>query len=209
MSTERGIDVRLVRCHSCAKVSRLPCLSDNEQACCPRCGSHLSLRSVNSINNTWALIVTAAIVFVPANTYPIMSVMMFGNGKPDTIISGVIHLIHAGQYPIALLVFVASIVVPLFKLFGLLLLLLAVQRGWRINHQQAARLFRFIQFIGPWSMLDLFMISILVTLVNLGFVATIVTGPGATAFAAVVVITILAAHSFDQRLIWDLAERQR
>ena len=196
----------IARCHYCGKACQLPKASMGNVALCPRCGSALHLRSANSLSSTWALLITAVILFVPANIYPVMSVFMFGNGMPDTIISGIIHLMHAGQYPIAILVFVASILVPLFKMIGLGALLLAVQFQWSINKRQAAAIFRIINFIGPWSMLDLFMISILVTLVNLGFIATIQTGPGATAFAGVVVVTMLAAHTFDQRIIWDLVE---
>ncbi len=184
----------------------MPKESMGHAAACPRCGSVLHLRNSNSLSSTWALLITAIILFVPANVYPVMSVSIFGNGMADTIISGVIHLMHAGQYPIAILVFIASILVPLFKIIGLGALLLAVQFGWPINRRQASTIFRIVNFIGPWSMLDLFMISILVTLVNLGFIATIQTGPGATAFAGVVVVTMLAAHTFDQRIIWDLVE---
>jgi len=196
----------IARCHYCGKACQMPKESMENAAACPRCGSALHLRNFNSLSSTWALLITAVILFVPANVYPVMSVFMFGNGMADTIISGIIHLMHAGQYPIAILVFVASILVPLFKMIGLGALLLAVQFGWSINRRQAATIFRIINFIGPWSMLDLFMISILVTLVNLGFIATIQTGPGATAFAGVVVVTMLAAHTFDQRIIWDLVE---
>jgi paraquat-inducible protein A len=206
MAGDMAIKKHLTRCHYCGKVSALPEDMTGREASCVRCHSHLAFRKTNSISNTWALLITAAILFVAANVYPIMTVVMFGRGNPDTIISGVIHLIHAGQIPIALLVFVASILVPLFKLIGIGALLIAIQQKWKINHYQASVIFRFIRHIGPWSMLDLFMISILVTLVNMGVVATIVTGPGATAFAAVVVVTMLASHSFDQRFIWDLVD---
>jgi paraquat-inducible protein A len=142
-------------------------------------------------------------MMVPANIYPIMTVVYLGRGEPDTIMSGVIHLAQAGMYPIAILVFVASIAVPLMKLLGIMVLLLAVQRHWQLSARQCALMYRIIEFIGRWSMLDLFMISILVTLVDLGSIATITAGPGASAFATVVVLTIFAALSFDPRLIWD------
>ena len=140
---------------------------------------------------------------IPANFFPIMTVVYLGRGEPDTIMSGVIHLAQAGMYPIAILVFVASIAVPLIKLLGLVLLLLAVQRNWKLSARQCTLMYRIIEFIGRWSMLDLFMISVLVTLVDLGAIATITAGPGASAFATVVVLTIFAALSFDPRLIWD------
>jgi paraquat-inducible protein A len=199
-------DQMLARCHLCGKPSSMAGLSAHEAALCPRCGSHLELRVHDSVAKTWALLITAAVLMFPANLYPVMTVISFGKGNPDTIMSGVIMLIHHGMYPIAALVFVASVLVPLFKLAGFSVLLLAIQRGWKINHRQATTVYRVIHFIGRWSMLDLFMISILVTLVSLGKVATIETGPGATAFASVVVVTMLAAHTFDQRLIWDLLE---
>ena len=143
---------------------------------------------------------------LPANLYPVMTVIYFGEGEPDTILSGVVRLVQNGMIPIAILVFVASIVVPMLKLLGLMLLLLTVQRRWQLNKRQCTTLYRVIEVIGAWSMLDLFMISILVTLVDLGAVATISAGTGATAFATVVVLTMLAAMSFDPRLIWDLQE---
>lgn len=173
---------------------------------CPRCDSRLHFRYPNSVSRTWALIVTAWIFLVPANLYPIMTVINFGEGEPDTIISGVISLAQSGMLPIALVVFVASVVVPILKLLGLMLLLLTVQRGWQLNKRQCTLLYRVIDVIGAWSMLDLFMISILVSLVDLGAVASVSAGPGATAFATVVVLTMLAAMSFDPRLIWDLQE---
>lgn len=142
----------------------------------------------------------------PANLYPVMTVIYMGDGAPDTIISGVVKLTQEGMIPIAILVFVASILVPMLKLLGLMFLLLMVQRRWQLNKRQCTVLYRVIEVIGAWSMLDLFMISILVTLVDLGAVATIEAGAGATAFATVVVLTMLAAMSFDPRLIWDLQE---
>lgn len=198
---------RLARCHGCSKVSLLPA-AEGLAARCARCGTHLESRIANSLMHTWALLITAAIAMIPANLYPVMTVISLGKGHPDTILSGVIALMHHGMYAIAALVFFASILVPLFKLVGLTVLLLAIQNQWKINHYQATMLYRAVHFIGRWSMLDLFMISILVTLVSLGKLATIETGPGSTAFASVVVITMLAAHTFDQRLIWDLLEEK-
>jgi len=198
----------IARCHLCGKPSSFVGIPINYSASCPRCGSHLELRIRDSVSKTWALLITAAILMIPANVYPVMTVISFGRGSPDTIMSGVTLLIHHGMYPIAALVFMASILVPVFKLVGFSVLLLAIQYKWRINHRQATIVYRFIHFIGRWSMLDLFIISILVTLVSLGKVATIETGAGATAFASVVVVTMLAAHTFDQRLIWDLLNEQ-
>jgi paraquat-inducible protein A len=173
---------------------------------CPRCGEALHSRVPDSVSRTWALVITAIILFIPANVYPVMTVIYLGKGAPDTIISGVIHLMEAGMYPIAALVFIASIAVPVMKLTGISILLLIVQRKWKVDRQQCTIMYRFIALIGRWSMLDLFMISILVTLVDLGAIATITAGFGATAFASVVVLTIFAANSFDSRLIWDMED---
>ncbi len=195
---------KLARCMHCGQISYLPDAHHDYQ--CPRCHEPLSFRIPGSIHKTWALVITAAILYIPANTFPVMTVISFGRGHPDTIFSGIVYLVQAGMYPIAFLVFFASIIVPLFKLIGLTILLLSIQFRWQINMRQATVMYRFIHFIGRWSMLDLFMISILVTLVNLGSIATIATGAGSTAFASVVVLTMLAAHTFDPRLIWDLLE---
>jgi paraquat-inducible protein A len=148
-------------------------------------------------------LLAAAICYVPANTLPIMTVSYFGKGEPSTIMSGVIDLVNNGMVPIAVVVFVASIVVPTFKLIGLAWLLISVQRKRAIRARQRMFLFRFIQWIGRWSMLDIFVISILVTLVDFGNFASVEANPGAIAFAAVVIFTMLAAKTFDPRLIWD------
>ena len=196
----------LVLCNDCRLVVSVAALSPQQPHYCPRCGSRLHARSPNSINRTWALVITAWICMLPANLYPVMTVVYLGDGDPDTIISGIIKLAQEGMLPIAVLVFVASILVPVLKLVGLMFLLLMVQFGWQLNKRQCTVLYRVIEVIGAWSMLDLFMISILATLVDLGSVATVEPGTGATAFATVVVLTMFAAMTFDPRLIWDLQE---
>ena len=135
-----------------------------------------------------------------------MTVISFGRGTPDTILSGVIHLIEAGQLPIAALVFFASIAVPVLKLFGLSYLLLSVQFKSIWRPRDRTLLYRVIEAVGRWSMIDIFMISILVTLVKLGSIATIEPGAGATSFAAVVILTMFSSMSFDPRLMWDAME---
>ncbi|WP_101758912.1 paraquat-inducible protein A [Oceanicoccus sp. KOV_DT_Chl] len=202
MST--GIAQGRILCIHCYKIVAVA--ADHKQNHCPRCRSKLHPRLPDSLQKTWAYLIAGAAAFIPANIYPVMTVDMFGRGHPDTIVSGVITLLQEGMYPIAVLVFIASVLVPLFKLLGLLLLLLAIKQRWRINRRQATVMYRYIHFIGRWSMLDLFMISILITLVDMGGVATIHAGTGATAFATVVVLTMLAANAFDARLIWDLVD---
>jgi len=178
-------------------------------AACPRCGTQLNYRKQQSFNKTLAYTITGFVLLIPANVLPVMTVIYLGKGSPDTIMSGVIHLLHAGMLPIAALVFVASVFVPLMKLSGIVLLLTAVKFDWHLSARQCTTMYHFVEIIGRWSMLDLFMISILVTLVDLGGIATITAGHGATAFAGVVVVTILAAGNFDTRLIWDLQKNTR
>lgn len=200
-------------CHKLVKMPALPTSFDNKGpkqfAVCPRCSTRLNYRKPGSFNKTLAYTITAFVLLIPANFLPVMTVIYLGKGSSDTIMSGVMHLLHAGMAPIALLVFIASVFVPLMKLLGIVLLLSAVQFDWHLSAKQCTRLYHFVELIGKWSMLDLFMISILVTLVDLGGIATITAGNGATAFAGVVVMTILAAGSFDTRLIWDLQKNTR
>ena len=156
----------------------------------------------------WALTLAAFILYIPANTLPIMTVVSMGHGEPDTILSGVRVLIAGGLWPLALLVFFASIVVPVLKLVALTYLLVSVRRKSRWRPRDRTVLYRITEAVGRWSMIDVFMISILVALVKLGAIATIEPGAGALAFAAVVVVTMFAAMSFDPRLIWDDMEKQ-
>lgn len=193
----------LVLCSDCHLLVKSPRLGSGV---CPRCGSALHTRIPSSVSRSWAFVIAAWVLLFPANLYPIMTVVYFGEGEPDTIISGVIKLAEEGMIPIAILVFVASIIVPILKLLGIMLLLFTVHFRWSLSKTECTVLYRIIEVVGAWSMLDLFMISILVTLVDLGTVAQVTAGPGATAFATVVVLTMFAAMSFDPRLIWDLQE---
>jgi paraquat-inducible protein A len=197
----------LVSCHGCDQVCQTDRAALAALPICPRCGSALHARKPNSIARTWALVIAAAILYIPANLLPVMTVVYFGRGEPDTILSGVKALIEADMWPVALLVFFASITVPVLKLLGLTFLLVTVQRrsAWRTRDR--ALLYRVIEGIGRWSMVDIFMISILVALVNLGAIATIVPGAGAICFAAVVILTMFASMSFEPRLIWDAREK--
>ena len=149
------------------------------------------------------MLLTSALMYIPANVLPIMTVYSLGKGQPDTIMSGVIALVNYGMAPIALVVFVASILVPTFKLVGIALLLYSVQRHQPMSARQRGMMYRFIEWIGRWSMLDIFVITILVALVKFGNLASIEAGFGAVAFCSVVILTMLAAVSFDPRLIWD------
>lgn len=194
--------VGLIACESCT----LLVAQAGAPRRCPRCGARLHRRKPDSLGRTWALLIAAAICYVPANLFPVMTVIMFGRGSPDTILSGVVHLLAAGQVAIAAIVFFASVFVPVLKITLLGFLLVSVQRGARWRPRERARLYRLTEYVGRWSMIDIFMISILVGLVQLGAVANVEAGIGAIAFAAVVVLTMIAATSFDPRLIWDRLE---
>jgi paraquat-inducible protein A len=160
-------------------------------------------RRPHSLAATAALVLSAAALYVPANLLPVMHMHTFFSEEDDTIMSGVLSLIQEGSWPLALLVFVASIVVPLLKLVAMGWLLISVARRSPGNALQKARLFRLVEFIGRWSMLDVFAIALLVSLVQIRSLATIQVGLGALAFGAVVVLTMLSAQSFDERLLWD------
>jgi paraquat-inducible protein A len=155
---------------------------------------------------TWALIITAFIFYIPANLLPITHVISFGKAQSDTIISGVIYFVKSGSWPIALVIFVASVFVPLLKLFILTFLLISVQSKSKWRCKDRTRLYRVTEVVGRWSMVDIYVVTILVALVKLGSLATMQAGAGAIFFAGVVIITIFAAMSFDPRLIWDTQE---
>lgn len=197
----------LVQCHRCAKLLKLSTRAGAHKARCPRCRSLVHVRLPNSLGRTWALVITSIILYVPANLLPMMTVSRLGHGESDTIMTGVMELIQANMWPLALVVFIASVLVPLLKMLGIIILLVSVQRGWNTSLRRRTAMFRLIELVGRWSMLDIFVITILVALVKLGGLATIEAGPGATAFASVVVVTMFAAISFDSRLIWDAAEK--
>ncbi len=186
------------RCHDCGRLTQAKAL-----LLCPVCGHSVTARKPHSIQRTVALIISALCLYIPANIFPIMSVTQLGAAETHTIVGGIVALVQSDMIPIAMLVLVASILVPLMKLLGLVLLLLCVHYQWQVNARLFTKMYRVIAFVGRWSMLDIFMISILVALVDLGGVAQVVAGPAATAFAAVVVLTMFAAKSFDPRLIWD------
>ena len=182
-------------------------LSPDGTGNCPRCGAALHSRKPDSIARSWALMIAAAIFYIPANLLPMTTVTSLGMVQSDTIMSGVVYFVQSGSWPIALVIFIASIFVPLLKLFILSYLLLSVQYKSHFRPKDRTRLYLITEAVGRWSMLDIFVVTILVALVNLGALATIQAGPAALYFAAVVVLTMLAAMSFDPRLIWDAKEK--
>ncbi|CAH0301972.1 paraquat-inducible protein A [Pseudomonas mediterranea] len=200
----RAIDAGILICTECHELNRLD--ADVDAQACTRCGARIHPRRPNSLMRTWALLITAAILYIPANMLPIMTINSLGHGAPSTIMAGVIELVQHGMIPIAAVVFIASILVPTFKLVGIALLLFSVQRHQPMSARQRILMYRFIEFIGRWSMLDIFVIAILVAVVNFGRLASVEAGLGAIAFASVVILTMIAAVTFDPRLIWDNTE---
>ena len=198
----------LFNCHGCSLLVRRPSAVGRAHARCPRCGARLHLRKPNSITRTWALLTAALIFYIPANLLPVTITTYLGSTQPDTIMSGVIFFMQTGSWGIALIIFVASIVVPIAKLIVLGGLLLSVQRRTRWRPEDRTRLYRITELVGRWSMLDVFVVTVLVALVRLGYLTTIEAGSGVVYFAAVVVITMIAAMTFDPRLIWDALEKK-
>jgi paraquat-inducible protein A len=189
-----------IGCDTCGLVSRAaPGMR------CTRCGFRLHERKVGSIQRTWAFAIAALVLYIPANIYPVLTVVRLGAGTPSTILGGVQELLEYGMWPLAALVFFASVAVPVLKLVGLGVLLISTHTGtgWALRDRTV--LYRIVDAIGRWSMIDIFMESILVGLVQFGKLASVYPGPGAIAFAAVVILTMLSAHSFDPRLMWDSA----
>jgi paraquat-inducible protein A len=196
--------VGAVGCETCELVS-VPRPSEPR---CPRCDSALHVRKPDSVARTWALVIAAAVLYVPANYYPVLTVMQLGAGSPSTILGGVRELMSSRMYPLAALVFVASIAVPMLKLAGLSIMLISTQTGRSGRLRDRTRLYYVVRWIGRWSMIDIFMEALLGALVRFGTVITIEPGIGAVAFCGVVILTILAAETFDPRLMWDTANRR-
>ncbi|MBI2381887.1 MAG: paraquat-inducible protein A [Gammaproteobacteria bacterium] len=187
-------------CLACHALTPCP---PGRRVACRRCGAALALRKPHSLRRTGYYVVLGFLFLIPANLYPIMTILQFGRGEPSTIVGGVAKLWSQGLWGIATIVFVASVVVPLAKLFGLCLLLYSVHYQTELCPLNRTRLFRLVDFLGRWSMLDIFVVTLLVGLVHLGQVALVLPGLGALAFVATVIITLFAAQSFDPRLIWD------
>ena len=198
MSARAAGMVLCTKCHLLVKQDSL--LHDRR---CPRCDSRLCMRKPHSLTRTWALVITSFILLFPANLLPIMTLTYLGDKEPNTILQGIQAFIKSGTYFIALVIFIASILVPVFKVVLIMLILVSIRRNWNRNQRQRAWMFRTIKFIGRWSMLDIFVLALLVALVEFGALTTIQAGPAATFFAGVVVFTMLAANTFDPRLIWE------
>jgi paraquat-inducible protein A len=196
--------LNMVACAHCAKLWNA--VEAGERCGC--CGAKLHMRKPNSLRRTWAFVIAACILYLPANMLPVMITSTFpGEEQHDTIMSGIIYFWISGSWAVAAVIFIASFVVPLFKLAVMILLLITVQRRSRWQLLQRTRLYRLVDLIGRWSMLDVFVVSLLSGLVQIRGFAEIHPGPGIAVFAAVVILTMLASMSFDPRLIWDAAEQ--
>lgn len=193
----------LTGCHTCHQVVRIQNDHQHHTLLCPRCGSRLHPRIHNSITITWMLVCLALVFYIPANVLPMTRTTGLGHLQDDTLMSGVIYFIHSGSWYIGMIIFIASVFVPLLKIALLIFLLISVQRRSQWRPHDRTRIYRITELVGRWSMVDIYVITILVALVNLGVIANIDAGPAALYFATVVVITMLAAKSFDPRLIWD------
>lgn len=189
----------LLRCDTCGQMAKLANAHH-----CTVCKAPLHARRPQSLQYTLAMLISSYALYLPANIFPIMTVTKFGVTEQHTILGGIIALVERDMLPIAVVVFIASILVPLLKLLGLSLLLANVHWRWQHHARLWMHIYRLIVLVGRWSMLDVFMISILVAVVDLsGGVSQVIAGSAATAFSAVVVLTMLAAKNFDPRLIWD------
>ncbi len=195
----------LISCHDCHLLVQADSLPPGHPRC-PRCKAALHARKPDSVARAWAFLLAAVIMYIPANILPMTVTSALGSVQPDTIMSGVIYFIHSGSWEIAAVIFIASIFVPMAKLAILVFLLLSVQLRWRWRPKDRTVLYRMTELVGRWSMVDVYVVTILVALVKLGAVASIEAGPAAVFFAIVVVLTMLAAESFDPRIIWDVIE---
>ena len=193
---------RTLHCHAC-QLTLPDAALDCEGVPCPRCRTTLHRRAPHALQRSAAFALAGLIMLVPANVLPVLSSNLFGSARTDTIMSGVLSLYRDGLWGIALIVFTASIAVPLLKLVSLGLLFHAAWRGNSPHRRGLTRLYAFVRFIGRWSMLDVFLVAFLTGAVRFGSLASVHPEPGVIAFAAAVLLTVFATESFDSRLLWD------
>ncbi|SAL67284.1 paraquat-inducible protein A [Caballeronia humi] len=191
-------------CHECGLLSKARAHAHDGE--CPRCAAHLHFRKPESLARTWAFLIAAMVLYIPANMLPMMDTSSLFGTQKDTIMSGVVYLWTSGSWPLAVVVFIASVAVPMLKIIALIFLASTAQRHSRWLPDHRTRIYRIVELVGRWSMLDIYVVTLLVALVQFNALATIHAGPAAIAFGAVVVLTMFAAMSFDPRLIWDTNE---
>jgi len=204
VAVHTAAEVGVIGCHRCGTVWQDAQRGDR----CAVCHSRLHVRKADSLNRTWAFLIAACIMYIPANLMPVMITSTLLDEQRDTIMSGIIYFWVSGSWELAIIVFIASFLVPLFKLVSLILLAVMARRRSRWRRFQRARLFRLVEAIGRWSMLDVFVVSLLAGLVQIEGFAKITAGVGVAAFGSVVVLTMLASLSFDARLTWDDVEKE-
>ncbi len=198
-------DKGLALCPKCRKLNKF--VTEPQQCC--RCHSMFYQRKRNSLQYTLAWNIAALLAFIPANLYPIMIVYQLGIGAEATILSGIGEFINYGLYPIAAIIFTASIIVPLFKILGLFVLVYKAHTGIRLKPDKHSKIYHILEFLGPWSMLDVFVVALMVAVVELGFITSVAAGPAINYFTITVIFTMFAAKSFDPRLLWDKKEGEQ
>ena len=197
----------ILSCETCGLAQRVDELPPGTVAECIRCGYPVRAQGPG-VDVTGALALAALVLYIPANIYPILRMDIYGAYSENTVWDGVVSLWQYNEYFVATVVFLASIVIPLIKLLGLFFLVISVKWGHGRRLRSRTRIYKFIDAIGPWAMLDVFLLAILVALVKLGALGRVIPGPGLLAFCLVVVLTILASQSFDTRLIWESHDRR-
>jgi len=204
LSINTAKESNLALCPQCHKLNSLPGEpAKRAKIQCLRCHGFFYQRKPHSLQYTLAWNIAALIAFIPANLYPIMIIYPLGIGEPSTILSGIGQFVDLGLYPIAVIIFTASIIVPLLKIIGLFLLVYRVHTGVRLRPDKHSKFYHLLEFLGPWSMLDVFVVTLLVAVVELGFVTSVAAGPAINYFTLTVIFTMIAANSFDPRLLWD------
>lgn len=203
MQTNTAKNNNLALCPKCHKLNVLHNASQNEKIKCSRCHGLFFQRKPYSLQYTLAWNIAALIAFIPANLYPIMIIYSLGIGDPSTILSGIGQFVDQGLYPIAAIIFTASIIVPLLKIIGLFVLVYRAHTGIRLRPDKHSKFYHVLEFLGPWSMLDVFVVALLVAVVELGFITSVAAGPAINYFTLTVIFTMIAANSFDARLLWD------
>ena len=199
----------IISCKTCGLLQRIDALQPGAAAECCRCGSVVGRHPGDSLGRTAGFSLAALILFVPANIYPILRMDFYGAYSESTVWDGCVKLFQDGQWPIATIVFLASILIPVLKLLALFFLVVATKLRSTFFREERTWIYKIIDVIGPWAMLDVFLLAILVALVKLGEIATVLPGRGLIAFTGMVVFTILASASFDPSLIWDKSEQKK
>ncbi len=200
----RAQEKGLASCHICDQVVNL---EDQVKALCPRCHSSVHYRKHNSISRAWAFLISAFIMYIPANTEAIMLTGALGQQSSDTILSGILYFLAHGDWPLALVIFSASVLLPLLKIIAIAYLLISVQRGNNWRKKEKTRLYVIAEVMGRWSMVDVFVVALLAALIQMGELSSIAPGPAGLAFATMVILTMFSAMAFDPRLIWDQTEK--